>query len=207
MKQSIQSARAALVLVDTQNDFFHADGALRRSGFSLSKGRSYIESLIKLADGCRASEMLLVASTFTLIADTKSQAHVPLFLKDLDVKLLRGDFQVSKWGHQVIEEVQPVNYVVDKTGPSAFFRTELDTILRHHGVDSVVIGGLNGSRSVVATAYDALTLGLRPIIATDGSTDYDGDAYDQLISALGGVFDLRSTDEILAALTEPAATA
>jgi len=144
--------------------------------------------------------MLTVASGFTLIADTKNDALVPLFLKDLGVKLVRGDFQVSKWGHQIIEEVQPVNYVMEKTGPSAFFRTELDLVLRHHNITSVVIAGLNGTRSVVATAYDALSLGLQPIIVSDGSTDTDEEGHDTLMAALQGVFDIRKCNELVGSL-------
>lgn len=200
MKATPTPKTTALVLVDVQNDFFHPEGALVRSGFDLSRRRSFIESLIKLCDAARDSGMLTVASAFTLIADTKNAALVPLFLKDLGVKLVRGDFQVSKWGHQIIQEVQPVNYVMEKTGPSAFFRTELDLILRHHNITSVIIAGLNGTRSVVATSYDALSLGLQPIIISDGSTDIDEDGHEKLMEALRGVFDIRTCKELVASL-------
>ncbi len=200
MKPPLTPQRTALVLVDVQNDFFHADGALRRSGFTLSAGRSFVESLIRLCDGSRDAGALLVGSTFTLIADTQNDALVPLFIRDLGVKLLRGDFQVSKWGHQVIEEVKPVHYIVDKTGPSAFFRTELDIILRHRNIDNIVIAGLNGTRSVIATAYDALSLGVHPVIASDCSTDYNQDQHFKVMEALSGVFDIRTGSEILNSL-------
>jgi len=201
MKELINPSRTALVLVDVQNDFFHADGALRRSGVDLAANRSFVESLMRLCDGAREAGLLLIGSSFTLIADTQNDALVPRFLHDLGVKLLRGDFQVSKWGHQLIEEVLPVHYIVDKTGPSAFFRTELDLILRHRDIDTVIVAGLNATRSVVATAYDALSLGLQPIIASDGSADYDAKASEQLMGALGSVFDIRSVREVLDALT------
>ncbi|MFK8058014.1 MAG: isochorismatase family cysteine hydrolase [Saprospiraceae bacterium] len=204
MKPALNPTKTALILVDVQNDFFHPEGALVRSGFDLTRRRSFIESLIKLCDACRDSGMLMVASSFTLIADTKNAALVPLFLKDLGVKLVRGDFQVSKWGHQVIEEVQPVNYVMEKTGPSAFFRTELDLILRHHDISTVVIAGLNGTRSVVATAYDAMSLGLQPIVMSDGSTDIDEDGHVKLMEALQDVLDIRQCKELVSTLKNTA---
>jgi len=207
MNPSPNPTKTALILVDVQNDFFHPEGALVRSGFDLTHRRSFIESLIKLCDACRNAGMLTVASSFTLIADTKNDALIPLFLKDLGVKLVRGDFQVSKWGHQVIEEVQPVNYVMEKTGPSAFFRTELDLILRHHDISSVVIAGLNGTRSVVATAYDALGLGLQPIVVADGSTDIDEEGHAKLMAALEGVFDVRQCKDFVASLNKAPQTA
>lgn len=199
MTHPLRPGKTALILVDAQNDFFHADGALRRSGRELNNARPFVETLIRLCEGARASGALLVGSAFTLIADTNNDALVPLFLEDIGVKLLRGDFQVSKWGHQLIEEVLPVHYVVDKTGPSAFFRTELDIILRHRDVENVVIAGLNATRSVIATAYDALALGLRPVIAADGCIDYDAAAAKSLIEAVRGVIDVRDSAGILAA--------
>lgn len=202
MNANLEPKKTALILVDVQNDFFHPEGALVRSGFELTKRRSFIESLIKLCDHCRDAGMLMVSSNFTLIADTKNDALIPLFLKDLGVKLVRGDFQVSKWGHQTIEEIQPVNYMMEKTGPSAFFRTELDLILRHHDIHTVVIAGLNGTRSVVATAYDALSLGLQPVVISDGSTDIDEEGHENLMNALEGVFDIRKCNDFVASLNQ-----
>lgn len=201
MKQPLHAARTALVLVDTQQDFYHAEGAMRRSGFELEGGRSFIESLIRLCDGAREAGVLLVGSAFTVIADTKNDALIPMFVRDMGVRLIRGDFQVSKWGHQVIEEVLPVHYVVDKTGPSAFFRTELDLIMRHRNIDTVIIAGLNSTRSVIATAYDALSLGVRPVIASDGCIDYDAAQHADIMRALDGVFEIAEVNEILASLT------
>lgn len=200
MINSLNPTRTALILVDTQYDYFHADGALARNGFQLQAGRSFIETLIRLCDTCRLSGSLLIGSSFTIIADTQNDALVPAFMRSQGINIVRGDFQVSKWGHQLIEEVKPVNYVVDKTGPSAFFRTELDIILRHHNIESVLIAGLNGRLSAVATAYDALSLGLHPVLVSDGSIDYDLEAHKQLMRALDGVFDIRTTAEVVEAL-------
>lgn len=205
MKHRLDPARTALVLVDAQNDFYHAEGALARGGFDLARRRPFAEATIRLCNGCREAGMLLVGSAFTLISDTAGEALVPQFLRDLEVKPVRGDFQVSKWGHQLMQEIQPVHYIVDKTGPSAFFRTELDLILRHRGIDSVVVAGLNSTRSVVATAYDALSLGGRPVIARDACADYDDRAHTGIMDALEGVLDVRETSEILSNLTSPVA--
>ncbi len=196
MKISLDPKRTALVLVDTQNDFFHADGALRRGNPQQLVGRSFIESLMRLCDVCRKAGCLVIGSSFTVIADSQNDALVPDFLKELGIQVVRGDFQVSKWGHQLIEEVKPVNYVVDKTGPSAFFRTELDLILRHHGINTVLIAGLNARLSVVSSAYDALSNGFHPVIVQDGSADFAPEAFKQLMLALEGVLDIRDTETI-----------
>ncbi len=200
MDPTLHPGRTALLLVDTQNDYFHADGAMRRNGRQLSAGRSYIETLIKLCDTSRLAGVTLVGCQFTIIADTQNEPLVPAFLKRQGLNTVRGDFQVGKWGHNLIEEVKPVQYEIDKSGPSAFFRTELEIVLRHKHIDTVVIAGLNSSFSVVATAYDAMSLGLRAVLVSDSSTDYDLGAHAALMASLKGVFDIRTTAELLAEL-------
>ena len=193
---SLDPKRTALVLVDSQNDFFHADGALRRNNPQRIVGRSFVESLIRLCDVCRQRGCLLVGSSFTVIADSQNDALVPDFLRDLGISVVRGDFQAGKWGHQLIDEVKPVNYVVDKTGPSAFFRTELDLILRHHGIKTVLIAGLNARWSVVSTAYDALSNGFHPVIVPDGSADFGPAPFAQIAQSLAGVFEIGDTASV-----------
>lgn len=200
MNPALHPARTALLLVDTQNDYFHADGALRRNGRQITAGRSYIETLIKLCDTARLAGVTLIGCQLTIIADTQNDPLVPAFLKRQGLATVRGDFQVGKWGHNLIEEVKPVHYEVDKTGPSAFFRTELDIILRHKGIDTVMIAGLNSRFSAVATAYDAMSRGLRAVLVSDSSVDYDVEAHTALMSSLKGVFDVRTTAEVLGSL-------
>ena len=204
MNSPLNPRHTALVLVDAQNDFYHGDGALRRSHPDQVVGRPYVESLIRLCDLCRQRGCLIIAGSFTVIANSQHDALVPQFIKDLGISVVRGDFQVGKWGHQLIEEVRPVNYVVDKTGPSAFFRTELDLILRHHNISTVLIAGLNARLSVVSTAYDALSHGFQPIIAQDGSSDFANDRFTSMIESLRGVFDIRATDAIAKRLSAEA---
>ncbi len=200
MDRVLHPARTALLLVDTQNDYFHADGALRRNGRQITAGRSFIETLIKLCDTSRLAGVTLIGCQFTIIADTQNEPLVPAFLKLQGLNTQRGDFQVGKWGHNLIEEVKPVNYEIDKTGPSAFFRTDLHTILRHRDVDTVLIAGLNSRHSAVATAYEALSRGLRPVLVSDASVDYDLDTHTSLMRALEGVFDIRTTRQVIDAL-------
>ncbi len=202
MDPALHPSRTALLLVDTQHDYFHADGALRRNGRQISAGRSYIETLIKLCDTTRLAGVTLIGCQFTIIADTQNEPLIPAFLALQGLSTNRGDFQVGKWGHNLIEEVKPVHYEVCKTGPSAFFRTELDIVLLHKGIDTVIIAGLNSRLSAVATAYDALSRGLRPIIVSDSTIDYDGEAHTALMAALTGVFDIRTTSQLLNDLRE-----
>lgn len=51
---------------------------------------------------------------------------------------------------------RPDDVVIEKGGPSAFFATSLDAVLRQKGCDSVMVCGLSTSGCVRATVVDAL---------------------------------------------------
>ena len=61
----------------------------------------------------------------------------------------------------IVTEVTPSDsdIVIGKVGPSAFFSSPLDTLLRRHGCDTVLICGESTSGCVRATVVDAHSLG------------------------------------------------
>ena len=61
-------------------------------------------------------------------------------------------------------DVQKADHLVDKQMPSAFFETELDTMLTYEGVDTVVVAGATTSGCIRATVVDACSHGYRPMI-------------------------------------------
>jgi len=61
--------------------------------------------------------------------------------------------------------------VLTKTGPSAFFDTGLDTVLRRDGIDTVLLAGGVTSGCVRASAVDASSHGFRAVVVGDGVFD------------------------------------
>lgn len=61
--------------------------------------------------------------------------------------------------------------MVRKRRPSAFFGTELASLLVHHRVDTVVLCGMVTSGCVRATAVDAFSHGLRVVIPEECVAD------------------------------------
>ncbi len=62
---------------------------------------------------------------------------------------------------------QPGDIMIAKTQPSAFFDTGLASILRHRGVDAVIVVGATTSGCVRATVVDAISSNFRPIVLSD----------------------------------------
>lgn len=81
--------------------------------------------------------------------------------------------QSSRGTNEIVDEIapQPVDIVVRKQKPSAFFATELASYLTYLGCDSVVLTGCTTSGCVRATAIDAFSLNYRSIVVEEGCFD------------------------------------
>lgn len=66
---------------------------------------------------------------------------------------------------------QSGDYVVEKKYPSAFFETRLDTYLKSHGVDTVVMTGCTTSGCIRASAIDSMQYGFITVVVEDGVGD------------------------------------
>lgn len=80
--------------------------------------------------------------------------------------LLKGS-----WGAEVVDEINPggADIQVTKHRFSGFWDTDLDAILRNHGVKTLLIGGVNMDQCVMTTLEDASFLGYDTILVKDSS--------------------------------------
>lgn len=74
---------------------------------------------------------------------------------------------------------------VCKRFPSAFFGTDLSSILRRHGVDTVLIMGVTTSGCVRATINDSFSHGFRTLVVADCCGDQDAAAHESNLHDVG----------------------
>ena len=67
-------------------------------------------------------------------------------------------------------EVDPTDARIRKTTPDSFLRTELEGVLRNHGVHNVIVCGMHSEFCVDTTTRRALALGLPVLLVSDGHT-------------------------------------
>lgn len=169
----MNAKNTALILLDLQNDYMHRTGALARGNMELADSRSLVEQLIKVVTAFRETEGKIIAANFTLIADKDSKPLITPSLKEAWPFLTRGDFQIGRRGHQLIDELDPADYLINKIVPSAFALTHLDWLLRQLDIDTVVIAGLINEDGVAATAKDAKELGYKAVVLKNGCAAFD----------------------------------
>lgn len=189
--------QTALVLIDLQNDFLHDEGAYGRAQLQLPKSRKLKEQLIKVTDTMRDAGAWIISSQFTLIADHGHNPIIPEALHRARPFLTRGDFQVGRWGHQLIDELAPANYVVNKITYSAFHMTYLDWLLRYLNVKKIVFAGLVTNGGVASSLRDAQTRGFETVLLSDGCAAFSTEIHRNSLKALSYITEVISIDDFI----------
>ena len=187
----IDPTRAALLLVDMQNDFLHPDGAYARGGATLPSAERLIANLAGLAAAVRVAGGWIVATQFTLVPGRGGVPMISPHLKRLRPFLRRGDFAPGGFGHALIDPLAPADLSVEKIAYSAFYMTRLEFVLRKAGVETLLIGGIVTNGGVASTLRDAHVRDFATILLSDGCAAFTPEAHQSSLASLGTISPLR----------------
>jgi biuret amidohydrolase len=154
----------------------------------------------RLLDGFRTAKAKVV---YTLVTYQPGYPGVrpnsPLFRTLIDSgSLLEGTPAVEVIGDLTPWPGEPL---VRGQSTSGFDRTELDTILRVAGVDTLVLTGIATDVAVESTARAACDLGYRTIVVSDACTADSDQAHARALDVLRQWFgETPAAGEVLAAL-------
>ncbi len=164
--------RTALLLMDMQNDFLHANGAYGRADIRIDNKRSMIEQLLKVTDLLREKGGLIISTNFTLIANKESKPIISEKLKTERPFLTRGDFQQGRWGHQLIDELAPADYIINKIADSAFYMTYLEWLLQKLNIEHIYFAGMWSNGDHNPTIRDAQVRGFKVVTLRDACATF-----------------------------------
>ncbi len=175
----IDLAKAAILVIDMQNDFCHPDGWLAHIGVDVTPAREPIAPLKNLLPLLRTVNVPIVWVNWgnrpDLMNISAGLRHVynptgegvglgdPLPTRGAPV-LMAGS-----WAAAVVDELEqkPEDILVDKYRMSGFWDTPLDSILRNLGKSTLFFAGVNIDQCVMATLQDANFLGYDCILLKD----------------------------------------
>ncbi|MCL2680085.1 MAG: cysteine hydrolase [Coriobacteriia bacterium] len=150
--------KQAVIVIDMLNDFVSGSLANPRAA-------NIIAPLQDMVAQARAAGVPLIFS---------NDAHLPGI--DPELKLWGEHAIAGSQGAEFIPELTPIagDFLLPKRRYSSFFQTDLHSLLRDLGVDTLVICGMLSNICIQHTAADAYMWGFSVVVPRDGVEALDG---------------------------------
>ena len=194
--------RAALVILDMQNDAISEGGAFGGTGAAAhAREQNIVANVAALASAFRAASAPVVHVWYVVETGARELAqNAPLFEA---VRAENANVRGS-WGAAPVAGLEPQqqDFVVEKLRMNAFHGTPLDTLLRGLGTETVVLAGAWTNMSVEHTARHAADAGYHVVLASDGTSTLNAEWQEAALGyALTHVATIATCAEIEAALS------
>jgi len=196
---SIDPARAALVVVDLQNGFM-APG----QPAEIAQAREIVPAVNRLATATRATggTVVWIQNTITPESEKSWSVYLGSFADAEWGPRMRRAFTPGDFGHALYPslEVRPGDLTVRKYRFSALVQgaSDLDAMLRTRGIDTLIIVGTATNVCCESTARDAMMLNYKVFFVSDANACRTDEEHNATLAILMGMFaDVRSTDEMI----------
>jgi len=198
-------SRTALVVVDMQNGFVSPTGAL-----AVPDCPDIVPNINKMAAALRTAggTVIWIISTF---GPDPLQAWHFMFNEFMNADV-REEKQKALYagaeGHKIWSDlkVEPGDLTISKNRFSALIQgsSDLDAQLRARGIEHVIITGTLTNVCCESTGRDAMMLGYRVTMLSDGNAAPSDDLHHNSLKAFGRTFgDVMTTDEMIGRLQGP----
>jgi ureidoacrylate peracid hydrolase len=178
LERKVDPRHTALIVVDVQNDFCAEGGMMDREGLDLTGVQEMAGRLPELIAAAREAGALVVFVRNVYSSEGNA------YLSDVWLEQAarrRGDSYTKRdvcaadsWEGAFFGDVAPQagDPVVTKHRFSAFHNTDLDTILRSHGVRTLVMTGVASNVCVETTAREGFVRDYYIVFTEDGTATY-----------------------------------
>lgn len=156
---SVDPARTALIVIDMQNAFGSAGGMFDKAGIDITGIQNAVGPTGAAIQAARRAGIKVVWMKMGFEADLSDLGaeDVPNGFLLLHLGVKDGVLARDTWATDIVEGLQPTDSepVIYKTRFSAFYRTDLDELLRSWGVKYLIVAGCTTSICVESTIRDA----------------------------------------------------
>jgi ureidoacrylate peracid hydrolase len=192
LRDKVDPNLAALIVVDMQNDFCAVGGMMSKEGFDVSEAQKMAARLPRLLTVARSAGALVVFvrnvySTGAGFSPGSQNKPANIYLSDAwleqAARKRKGSYtrrQVcaeGSWEGDFYGDVRPLpgEPVVTKHRYSAFYNTDLDSILRSHGIRTIVLTGVATNVCVETTAREGFVRDYYVVLVADGTATYSAE--------------------------------
>jgi ureidoacrylate peracid hydrolase len=194
LEQKVRPQHAALLVIDMQNDFCASEGLVAKSGRDVSAAQEMATRLPDLIAAARAAGVLVVFVRNVYSSD-KNFYLSDVWLEQAARKQGGGYTSIpvcaaGSWEGDFYGAVRPEpgDPVVTKHRYSAFYNTDLDTILRSHGVRTIVATGVSTNVCVETTVREAFIRDYYVVLVANGTAAYTQEEHDKTLKDIDRFF-------------------
>ncbi len=166
----LDAAGSALLIIDVQNDFLRRDGYFGRRGLPVETLWPTIAATRTLRD--RLPPQVKVIYTVQLYEPDGSDDIVRIH-RVKPAALARSDGEIpcrrSGWGAEIVDELKPrsQDVVIAKRRFDAFYRTDLESMLRGAGINTILFAGVIADVCVESSLRSAFMRDFDVVLARD----------------------------------------
>ena len=164
--------RPALLMIDFQIAYMGRNAPLlpQLAEYPASSGDKAWNAFAKAMDVLAAARLMKLPVYVTRVAfDPKAESGVSFAGK----RSMPSSFEIGSEYTQLPEELRlrEGEELVNKSGASAFYGTNLDAFIAEHEIDSLMVTGLSTSGCVRSTVVDAAARRIKPTVVVDAVGD------------------------------------
>lgn len=190
--------KTALLIIDVQNDNLSVGGKSETSGaVEHAKKQNVVENIKAISDKAREAGIPVFHNHFVIEKGAKglgNRAPIFRFLADTE-SIVRGT-----WGAAPVDGLEPKegDFVLERARMSAFNGTQLDTLLRGLGIETIIVTGVWTNMAVEHTCRDGADYGYNVVIATDGTSTISEEWQEAALNyAMNNVATKMTSEEII----------
>jgi nicotinamidase-related amidase len=203
LPEKVGVSHAALIIIDMQNDFCASDGFVAKGGRDVSHVQQMAKKLPALIEYARKAGVLLV---FVRCAySTDDNRYLSDVWLEQAARRQGGGYTLAPVckdgtaGCEYYGDIGPAegDIVVTKHRYSAFHGTDLEIILRSHGVRTVVLTGVSTHVCVETAAREAFVRDFYTVVVADGSAAYSQQEHEIALKLIDRFFgEITTIDEL-----------
>ena len=189
----------ALVVVHMQGDIVDARGAYGGFFAAQAEERNVVGVIGRVLDAARAAGATAV---YTRVAWQPGLADLVPNSPILNMVAQTGCLVDGSELAEIVPQLRPhdKDLVVTHTRVGGFSASQLDTLLRSRGIDTLVFTGVATNFSVEGTARQASDLGYRTVVVSDACSASDDGAHTASLASLGLLAEIVTSDDVVSAL-------
>jgi ureidoacrylate peracid hydrolase len=191
--------RTALIIIDMQNTFVKKGGIFDHQGTDLSVFDSVISTIKSIYSAAKNHGLKVIYIAHVISHDFRETGGPDSgfgfklrrsFILDKNGKVADNQNFRDTWGAKIISELEPQadDIYVEKPRFSAFFGTNLDTILKTFNIKYLAFTGTSTNICVETSLRDALNLGYYNILISDATVGNTPAAKEAAIVNIKAVF-------------------